>query len=146
MWSKLLNKKVPNNFLFFCTYNKIRRIKVQTILHKITEVRSNITQQFFQLYSKLVLAKQSHKFDNLTGDKVMLKWGGFSLKTSLNLLFEGNKELRINTVITPRIPLILVTCWSTCWWLPPVYQEVERSPAPPLSPLCYLPFLLLLYL
>jgi len=63
----LLNKKVQNNFLVFCTYNKIRSIKVQTILHKITEVRSNINQQFFQLYSKLVLAKQSNKFDNLTG-------------------------------------------------------------------------------
>jgi hypothetical protein len=31
----------------------------------------------------------------------MFKRGGFSLKTNLNLLFEGNKELRINTVITP---------------------------------------------
>ncbi len=135
-----------NNFLIFCTYIKIRSIKVQTILHKIMEVKSNTTQQFFQLCSKLVLAKQSHKFKNLICDKEMFKRGGFSLKINLNLLFEGNKGLRINTVITPRIPLILVTCWSTCWWLPPVYQEVERSPAPPLSPLHYLPFLLSLYL
>ncbi len=66
-------------------------------------MKRNTTQQFFQLYPKLVLAKESHKFDNLTGDKVMFKRGGFSLKTSLNLLFEGNKEFRINTVITPRI-------------------------------------------
>jgi len=82
---------VPNNLLVFCTYNKIRSIKVQTILHKIMEVKSNTTQQFFQLYSKLVLAKQSHKFDKLTCDKVMFKRGGFSLKTNLNLLFEGIK-------------------------------------------------------
>ncbi len=101
---------MPHNFLVFAPTTK-----VQTILHKITEVKSKTTQQFFQLYSKLVLAKKSHKFDNLTGDKVMFKRGGFSLKTSLNLLLEGNKELKINTVITPRIPLILVTCWSTCW-------------------------------
>ncbi len=68
MRSKLLNKKVQNNFLVFCAYKKIRSIKVQTILHKIMEVKSNTTQQFFQLCSKLVLAKQSHKFDNLKGD------------------------------------------------------------------------------
>ena len=71
---------MPNNFLVFCSYNKIRSVKVQTILHKITEVRSNINQQFFQLYSKLVLAKQSNKFDNLTGDKVMFKGGGISFQ------------------------------------------------------------------
>ena len=37
------------------------------------------------------MAKQSHKFDKLTCDKVMFKRGGFSLKTNLNLLFEGIK-------------------------------------------------------
>ncbi len=66
-------------------------------------MRSNTTQQIFQFCAKLVIAKQSHKFDNLTGDKEMFNRGGFSLKTNLNLLFEGNKELKKNTVITPRI-------------------------------------------
>ena len=80
---------MPNNLLVFCTYNKIRSIKVQTIQHKITEVRGNTTQQIFQFCSKLVLAKQSQKFDNLTGDKVMFKRGGFSLKTNFKLIIRG---------------------------------------------------------
>ena len=73
---------MPHNFLVFIPQTKLS-IKVQTILHKITEVRGNTTQQIFQFCSKLFLAKQSQKFDNLTGDKVMFKGGGMSLKTYL---------------------------------------------------------------
>jgi hypothetical protein len=56
-------------------------------------VRGNTTQQIFQFCSKLVLAKQSQKFDNLTGDKVMFKRGGFSFKTNFKLIISW--ELRI---------------------------------------------------
>ena len=79
---------MPHNFLVFIPQTKLS-IKVQTILHKITEVRGNTTQQIFQFCSKLVLAKQSQKFDNLTGDKVMFKRGGFSLKTNFKLIIRG---------------------------------------------------------
>jgi hypothetical protein len=54
----------------------------------------------------LVLAKYDHIFDS-TANKVMFNRGEISLKIL--------KEFCIKTAITPKITLIFVTCWSTCW-------------------------------
>ena len=122
-WTKILseiNMSVKNYyqkckkkwFLCLCTLIKIRNIQIQTILHKQQKWEEKLTQHFIKVCAKFVLAKYGHKFYS-TANKVMFNRGEISLKIL--------KEFTIKTVITPTITMILVTCW----WLPPVYQEVE---------------------
>jgi len=99
-------------FLCLCTLIKIRNIQIQTILHKQQKWEETLTQHFIKVCAKFVLAKYGHKFYS-TANKVMFNRGEISLKIL--------KEFTIKTVISPTITMILVTCW----WLPPVYQEVE---------------------
>ena len=69
-----------------------------------------------------------------------------------NTDFMYAKNLKFNSLASEQsychysIKVLFFTCWSTPWWLPPIYPEPGRSLALPLSPSHYTLFLLLLKL